>query len=192
MRTVMAITLVALAAGCGSAPAAGTRPPEAVRPVTHARPVHAVALRVGVSGGRAYARAVWWGGVPACYALAPVRVARHGATILGRPARGVDRASRTACIEMAMRKPCAFRWARLEPGSYLVWWRRPHRTPGVTGLQVALPAALRTALADGDRVALVPVVLVEDVDGHQPDPIRKIIEPITFTAPARRCERRRR
>jgi hypothetical protein len=120
MKTVIAITLVALAAGCGSAPAAGTRPPEAVRQVTHARTVHAVALRVSVSGGRAYARAVWWGGVPACYALAPVRVARHGATI------AVDLRERsivppgTACVELAMRKNVRVSLGSLEPGSYRV------------------------------------------------------------------------
>src|SRR3954468_14599358 len=74
MKAVIAITLAVLAAGCGSAPAAVRRPPAAARHVTQARAVHAVALWAGVSGGRAYAQAVWWGGVPACYALAPVRV----------------------------------------------------------------------------------------------------------------------
>src|SRR4029079_993203 len=36
MKTVIAITLAALAAGCGSAPAAGTRPPAGTGQVTHA------------------------------------------------------------------------------------------------------------------------------------------------------------
>ena len=120
MRTVIAITLVALAAGCGSAPAAGTRPPTTGRPVTHARPVHAVALRVGMSGGRAYARAVWWGGVPACYALAPVRVARHGDTIALDLREGSIVPPGTACIELAMRKSVRVSLGALEPGSYRV------------------------------------------------------------------------
>jgi hypothetical protein len=119
MRTVIAIALVALTAGCGSAPAAGTRLPAAGQ-VTHARPVHAVALRVLVSGGRAYARAVWWGGVPSCYALAPVRVARHGATIAVDLREGSIVAPGTACIELAMRKTVRVSLGALEPGSYRV------------------------------------------------------------------------
>ena len=119
MRTVIAITLVALTAGCGSAPAAGTRPPAAGQ-VTHARPVHAVSLRVLVSSGRAYARAVWWGGVPACYALAPVRVARHGTTIAVDLREGSIVPSGTACIELAMRKTVRVSLGALEPGSYRV------------------------------------------------------------------------
>ena len=116
---MIAITLVALTAGCGSAPAAGTRTP-AVGQVTHARTVHAVALRVGVSGGRAYARAVWWGGVPACYSLAPVRVARHGATIAVDLREGSIVPPGTACIELAMRKTVRVSLGALEPGSYRV------------------------------------------------------------------------
>jgi hypothetical protein len=119
MKTVIAITLVALAAGCGSAPAAGTRPPAAAQ-VTHARPVHAVALWVGMSRGRAYARAVWWGGVPACYALARVRVARHGHTIAVDLREGSIVPPGTACIELAMRKTVRVSLGALEPGSYLV------------------------------------------------------------------------
>ena len=88
--------------------------------VTHARPVHAVALRVLVSGGRAYARAVWWGGVPACYALAPVRVARHGATIAVDLREGSIVPPGTACIELAMRKTVRVSLGALEPGSYRV------------------------------------------------------------------------
>jgi hypothetical protein len=120
MRTVIAITLAVLAAGCGWAPAAGTRPPAADRQVAHARAVHAVALRTGVSGGRAYARAVWWGGVPTCYALAPVRVARHGATIAIDLREGSTVPPGTACIELAMRKTVRVSLGALEPGSYLV------------------------------------------------------------------------
>jgi hypothetical protein len=120
MKTAIAITLAALAAGCGSAPAAETRPPAAGGPVTNARPVHAVALRAGVSGGRAYARAVWWGGVPACYALAPVRVARHGDTIVVHLREGSIVPHGTACIEMAMRKTVRVSLGALEPGSYRV------------------------------------------------------------------------
>jgi hypothetical protein len=120
MRTVIAITLAALAAGCGSAPAALTRPPAAARHVTHARAVHAVVLRAGVSGGRAYARAVWWGGVPACYALAPVRVARHGTTIAVDLREGSIVPAGTACIELAMRKAVRVSLGALAPGSYLV------------------------------------------------------------------------
>ena len=118
MRTVIAIALVALTAGCGSAPAAGTRPPAGQ--VTHARPVHAVALRVLVSGGRAYARAEWWGGVPACYALAPARVARHGDTIALDLREGSIVPPGTACIELAMRKTVRVSLGALEPGSYRV------------------------------------------------------------------------
>ena len=114
------ITLVALAAGCGSATAAGIRPPATSGQVTHARAVHAVALWVGVSGGRAYARAVWWGGVPACYALAPVRVARHGDTIAVDLREGSIVPPGTACIELAMRKTVRVSLGALEPGSYLV------------------------------------------------------------------------
>jgi hypothetical protein len=120
MRTVIAITLVALAAGCGSSPAAGTLPPAADRPVTDASPVHAIALRVVVSGARAYARAVWWGGVPACYALAPVRVARHGTTIAVDLREGSIVPPGTACIELAMRKTVRVSLGALEPGSYRV------------------------------------------------------------------------
>jgi len=120
MKTVIAITLAALAAGCGSAPAAGTGLPAVVGHVTHARPVHAVALRVGVSGGRAYARAVWWGGVPACYALAPVHVTRHGTTIAVDLREGSIAPPGTACIELAMRKAVRVSLGALEPGSYLV------------------------------------------------------------------------
>jgi hypothetical protein len=119
MRTLIAITLVALAAGCGSSPAAGTRPP-ATGQVTHARPVHTVSLRVLVSGGRAYAWAVWWGGVPACYALAPVRVARHGTTIAVDLREGSIVPPGTACIELAMRKTVRVSLGTLEPGSYRV------------------------------------------------------------------------
>jgi hypothetical protein len=119
MRTVIAITLVALAAGCGSAPAAGTVPPAAGQ-VTHARRVHAVALRVLVSGDRAYLRAVWWGGVPACYALAPVRVARHGNIIAVDLREGSIVPAGTACIELAMRKTVRVSLGALEPGSYRV------------------------------------------------------------------------
>src|SRR6476619_8656314 len=120
MRTVIAITLAALAAGCGSAPAALTRPPAAAPHVTHARAVHAVMLGAGVSGGRAYARAVWWGGVPACYALAPVRVARHGTTITVDLREGSIVPHGTACIELAMRKVVRVSLGALAPGSYLV------------------------------------------------------------------------
>lgn len=120
MRTVIAITLAALAAGCGSARAAGTRPPADAGQVMHARAVQAVALRAGVSGGRAYARAVWWGGVPACYALAPVRVSRHGATIAVDLREGSIVPPGTACIELAMRKTVRVPLGALEPGSYLV------------------------------------------------------------------------
>ena len=116
---MIAIALVVLTAGCGSAPAAGTRP-QAAGQVTHARPVHAVALRVLVSGGRAYARAVWWGGVPSCYALAPVRVARHGATIAVDLREGSIVPPGTACIELAMRKTVRVSLGALEPGSYRV------------------------------------------------------------------------
>ena len=119
MKTAIAITLVALAAGCGSAPAAGTRPPAAAQ-VTHARPVHAVALWVGVSGGSAYARAVWWGGVSACFALAPVRVARRGANIAVDLREGSIAPPGTACIELAMRKTVRVSLGALERGSYLV------------------------------------------------------------------------
>jgi hypothetical protein len=119
MKTVIVITLAALAAGCGSGPAA-ERPQAATGHVTHARAVHAVALRVGVSGGHAYARAVWWGGVPACYALAPVRVARHGATITVDLREGSIVPPGTACIELAMRKAVRISLGALEPGSYLV------------------------------------------------------------------------
>ena len=109
--------------------------------------MHAVALRVLVSGGRAYARAVWWGGVPACYALAPVRVARHGATIAVDLREGSIVPSGTACIELAMRKTVRVSLgvarARQLPGG----GRRPHRSPaGVSGAQVASAScALRTA-----------------------------------------------
>ena len=82
--------------------------------------MHAVALRVLVSGGRAYARAVWWGGVPACYALAPVRVARHGATIAVDLREGSIVPPGTACIELAMRKTVRVSLGALEPGSYRV------------------------------------------------------------------------
>jgi hypothetical protein len=119
MRTVIAIALVALTAGCGSAPAAVTRPP-AAGPVTHAHPVHAVSLRVLVSAGRAFARAVWWGGVPDCYALAPVRVSRHGATIAVDLREGSIVPPGTACIELAMRKTVRVSLGALEPGSYRV------------------------------------------------------------------------
>ena len=120
MKAVIAITLAALAAGCGSAPVAGTRPPAAGGPVTNAHPVHAVALWAGVSGGRAYARAVWWGGVPACYSLAPVRVARRGATIAIDLREGSIVPQGTACIELAMRKTVRVSLGVLEHGSYLV------------------------------------------------------------------------
>ena len=120
MKTVIAITLAALAAGCGSAPAAGTRPPAGTGQVTHARAEHAVALRAGVSGGRAYARAVWWGGVPACYALAPVHVTRHGTTIAVDLREGSIVPPGTACIELAMRKAVRVSLGALAPGSYLV------------------------------------------------------------------------
>jgi hypothetical protein len=120
MRTVIAVTLAVLAAGCGSAPAAGTRPPAATQQVMHARAVHVVALRAGVSGGRAYARAVWWGGVPACYALAPVRVARHGAIIAVDLKEGSIVPPGTACIDLAMRKTVRVSLGALAPGSYRV------------------------------------------------------------------------
>jgi hypothetical protein len=120
MKTVIAITLAALAAGCGAAPVAGIRPPAAAGQVTQPRVVHAVALRVSVSGGRAYARVVWWGGVPACYALAPVRVARHGATIAVDLREGSIVPPGTACIELAMRKTVRIPLGALEPGSYRV------------------------------------------------------------------------
>ncbi len=120
MKTVIAVTLATLAAGCGSAPAAGTRAPADAGHVTHAREVHAVALRAGVRGGRAYALAVWWGGAPACYALAPVRVARHGTTIMVDLREGSIVPSGTACIELAMRKTVRVSLGALEPGSYLV------------------------------------------------------------------------
>jgi hypothetical protein len=120
MRAVIAITLAALVAGCGSARTAGTPPPATAGPVTNSSSVHAVALRAGVSGGRAYAWAVWWGGVPACYRLAPVRVARHGATIAIDLREGSIVPPGTACIELAMRKSVRVSLGALEPGSYLV------------------------------------------------------------------------
>ena len=118
MRTVIAIALVALTAGWIGARGRDTA---TGRRAGHARaPVHTVSLRVLVSSGRAYARAVWWGGVPACYALAPVRVARHGTTIAVDLREGSIVPSGTACIELAMRKTVRVSLGALEPGSYRV------------------------------------------------------------------------
>jgi hypothetical protein len=58
--------------------------------------------------------------VPACYALAPVRVARHGTTITVDLREGSIAHPGTACIELAMRKAVRVSLGALEPGSYLV------------------------------------------------------------------------
>jgi hypothetical protein len=120
MRTLTAgaLILVALAAGCGqSASGSATH---GGRPTGPAHPVHAASLRVGTSAGRAYARVVWWGGVPSCYRLRPVRISHRGSTIIVALREGSVAPPGTACIDMAMRKTVRVWLGELAPGSYRV------------------------------------------------------------------------
>ena len=58
--------------------------------------------------------------MPACYALAPVHVTRHGTTIAVDLREGSIAPPGTACIELAMRKAVRVSLGAREPGSYLV------------------------------------------------------------------------
>jgi hypothetical protein len=84
-------------------------------------PVFPAGLRVGVGGdGHAWARVTWWGGVPACYVLRPVKISRHGASIRLRLFEGSNVPADTACIDIAMKKAARVDLGALDPGSYTV------------------------------------------------------------------------
>jgi hypothetical protein len=84
-------------------------------------PVQPVALRVGVGGDRrAWARVKWWGGIPSCYVLRPVRVHRSGNTITLVLREGSDAPPGTACAEIAMLKAVLVDLGPLPPGGYTV------------------------------------------------------------------------
>jgi hypothetical protein len=94
-----------------------------VKPVqgdSRGTPVLPVKLRVGSGDGRAWARVTWWGGVPECYVLRPVRIARHGTALRLSlfEASGVPAA--TACIDLAMEKAVRVDLGALDPGTYTV------------------------------------------------------------------------
>jgi hypothetical protein len=111
-------TLLAVAAGCGQGASGSSSQP--ARHPGPARPVHAVSLHVGTAAGRAYARVAWWGGVPTCYRLRPVRVSHSGSTIKLSLREGSIVPSGTACIDIAMRKSVRVWLGELAPGSYRV------------------------------------------------------------------------
>ena len=141
------------------------------RQVTHARPVHAVALRAGAERRLAgIARAGAAGRRAGLLRVAPVHVARHGTTITVDLREGsIVPPWGTACISA---RPCeircASRWARLL-GSYLVWPAAAPRACRCDPASRGLCQRLAYGTADRDRVALAPVVLIQDVHGHQPD-----------------------
>jgi hypothetical protein len=120
MRTLTAGVLIvaAVAAGCGQAASGAAT--HGGGPSGPAHPVHAVSLRVGTAAGRAYARVAWWGGVPSCYRLAPVRVSHRGSTIVVALREGSVAPPGTACIDMAMRKSVRVWLGELAPGRYRV------------------------------------------------------------------------
>ncbi|MDX6549780.1 MAG: hypothetical protein QOJ31_464 [Gaiellales bacterium] len=87
----------------------------------HGYPVRPVGLRVGVGDdGRAWARVKWWGGIPSCYVLRPVRVHRSSDTITLALREGSDAPPGTACAEIAMLKAVLIDLGQLPPGSYTV------------------------------------------------------------------------
>ena len=135
MKTVIAITLVALAAGCGSAPAAGRRPPEAVRQVarTHRARRHAAGFgerrpRVRAGGLVGRCPGLLCAGTGAC------RPPRPRPPVVAVDLRGVDRASRDGLRRAGDAKDRA-RLAGLARARQLSGGgRRPQRTlAGVTG-----------------------------------------------------------
>ena len=80
----------------------------------------AASLHVGTAAGRAYARVAWWGGVPACYRLRPVRGSHRGSIITLSLREGSVVPSGTACIDIATRKSVRVWLGELAPGSYQV------------------------------------------------------------------------
>ena len=84
-------------------------------------PVQPVGLRVGVGdGGRAWAWASWWGGIPTCDVLRPVGVHRTGHVIRLDLREGSDAPPGTACAEIAMLKSVRIDLGPLPPGTYVV------------------------------------------------------------------------
>jgi hypothetical protein len=84
-------------------------------------PVFPAGLRVGIGDdGHAWARVTWWGGVPTCYVLRPVKISRHGTTIRLRLLEGSNVPADTACIDIAMKKAVRVDLGALDPGSYTV------------------------------------------------------------------------
>jgi hypothetical protein len=84
-------------------------------------PVLPVRLRVwNGDDGHAWARVTWWGGIPDCYALRPVRIARHGTTIRLSLLEASAVPADTVCIDIAMEKAVKVDLGELEPGSYTV------------------------------------------------------------------------
>ena len=144
---LIALLTVVPAVGCGSGQSGGGGTGTAPEtPVSHAPPsssqppglggatlvtpraggdrgalVRPVALRVGVGDdGRAWARVTWWGGIPSCYVLRPVRVRRSGETITLSLREGSDAPSGTACADIAMLKAVVVDLGPLRAGSYTV------------------------------------------------------------------------
>ena len=62
----------------------------------------------------------WWGGIPSCYVLRPVRVHRSGDTITLSLREGSDAPPGTACADIAMLKQVLVDLGPLQPGSYTV------------------------------------------------------------------------
>jgi len=125
------------ATGGGTPPATGAPPSQPVPdPVpgvaagVHATPVlprpgpgryavSPVRVRAAAGDGSASADVYWWSGVEPCYTLRPVKVTRHGTTIILRLYEGSD-AGATACIELAMFKTTRVELGALDPGTYTV------------------------------------------------------------------------
>jgi hypothetical protein len=70
--------------------------------------------------GHAWARVTWWGGVPTCYVLRPVKVVQHGTTVRLRLFEGSNVSADTACIDIAMKKAVKVDLGLLERGSYTI------------------------------------------------------------------------